>query len=103
MPTDADIFACLTEQGSECALPDAWNRLKCSKAFLSLGQDHPALLARLSKDFSTDELVSAGVAILDEGGMVSLAPGLRMHGEHVLALHGRANEPPFNLIAGNQL
>jgi len=74
--------------GAACE-PLAWERrnLQCPAASL----------ARLGERFPADQLLAAGVALLDQEGELIPAPTLRLQPTEIIALRASCDEPPFDL------
>lgn len=97
------IYEFIIKQGSKCVFPEPWSRLKGYKEFVDLGSDQAVLLANLTAAFAREELIAAGVIVVDEQAVARLAPALTKSPQVVLALRKKPEECPFQLMADNQL
>jgi len=90
------IYSCIAKMGLPIALPKPWLRLRCDLDFFRM-PSADVVLETLATQFSTVDLVAAGVTSLIDGARLGLNPALT--DSIVWALRDKPGGPPFQLLA----
>ena len=80
-------------------LPAPWDRLPCDPAFVVLPPDREQLLLDLEQQFSREQLLPAGVVVVDAAGKLGWHPLLEPIGEPIWAVEKSGGEGVQSLIA----
>ena len=103
MASPAEIYEFIFQQGQPSVFLGDWLRLPCSPDFVDLKVAPAFLLAQLLEAFALEDLVTAGVVVVDAAGTPTLAPALIEHANFLFALRKGPSEIPSDLVAGGQL